>query len=100
MDVEAVHGVDSECENFFGVSFHAASWSGEDGNLHIVQFLDVFDHGIFLQFFRAVLCSFSSDDAGDFKVRCCFQCLERVVSDVSVANDGCTNLFHFVFVLC
>ncbi len=100
VDVEAVHGVDAEGEDFLGVFLAAACRRGEDCHVHVFQFGDVLHHLIVCEFQRLVLRSVAAHDAGYLKVGRGLESLNRELSDVAVTHYGCSNLFHLLLNGC
>ena len=94
--IETVNGIDAEGENLLGIFLAATRWSGENCHINVLQFCNVLNYLIFCQFSRFVLCAIASYDTSYFEIRCCFECLHRIMSDVAVTHYGCSNFLHFM----
>jgi len=96
VDVERVDGIDTQGQDLLGVFFARAGGSGQNGNVHILQFFDILNNLILSQFGWLVLCSVSAYYTSNLEVGSCFESLNGVLTDVAVTYDGCTNFLHFL----
>ena len=99
MYVEAVNGVDTQRQDLAGIFLTTAGGGGEDGYIHILQFGNIFHYIVCRQFGRLVFCTISSYDTGNLEILCCLKGLHSELTDVSIAYNGCSDLFHSAY-LC
>ena len=95
VDVEAVHGVDAEGEDFLGVLLYLAGGGGEHGHVDVLQFADVLHYGIACQFGGTVLCTLTTHHAGYLEVGRSLKGLQRIAADVSITHNGGSDFLHF-----
>lgn len=94
VDVKAVHGVDAEGQDFFGILLYAACRGAENGHVDVLQIADVVGHGVAGQFGRSVFGTSAAHDTGHLKVGGGLKGLKRIAAYVAIAHNGCSNLFH------
>ena len=94
VDVETVHGVDAQGEDFLGIGFDTAGGRAEEGYINVAQLANVADNGQGCQFGGTILCALTAHDACNFKIGGLLQGLEGIVANVAVAYYGGSNLLH------
>ena len=97
--VEAVDGVDAQLRDLLSIVGAETGRGGENGNVHVAQLLYVVNHLVRLKLQWLVLVALTAHHARDLEIGSRFQCLYREFSNVAVANDGRSYLFHALFVL-
>ena len=81
-----------------GIFLARAGRGGENGYIHVFQFTDVLHDLILCEFCGLVLCTIAAHDTCYFKVWCSLQSLERILSNVAVTDDGCSDFLHILFI--
>ena len=94
MNVEAIHRVDSQRENFLSIALYAAARRAEDGHIHIAEVTDILHYSITFQFFWQVICPTATYDTSQLKVGCFQQCLQCKAAYIAIAYYGCSNCLH------
>ena len=99
VDVETVHGVDAKLQAFKGMLFNRAGGGGKDGNVHLVQFLDVLYYGIFLNLLGAVFTSGTAHDTGNLHVGSTLQGFNGGFTNITVSYYCYSNFVHTLMFL-
>ena len=94
MDVERVNGIDAQGQDLLGKLLARAGRSGQNGNVDVLQFLDVLNDLVRCQFGGLVSITVASYYTCNLEVGSGLECLNTVLSNVAVTYDGCANLFH------
>ena len=97
MNVERVNGVDTQCRDFLGIFRTLAGRCGKNSYVHILELGNVVNHLIRSKFQRFVLVTLTAYDTCNLEIPCGFQCLNTVLTDIAIAHNGCSDLFHIPF---
>ena len=94
VNVEAVHGVDTEGEDVERKLLYAAGRRGENGYVHVFQLANVAHHAVGFQLCRLFVLGITAHDAGNLEIGRGFKCFNRVAAYVAIAHYGGSYLFH------
>ena len=99
MNVKAVHRIDAQRQALLGMLLDAAGRCCQNSHIHIGKFLNALHYRIGFQLCRLVFCTMTTDDACNLKIGSHLQCFQRKMSDISISDNGSSNLFHFSFLI-
>ena len=97
VNVEAVDRADAQPEAFLGILLDAARGRGQDGYVHVLEFADAAHHVLAGRLHWSVFRRVATHDAGYLKVGRFLKRLKHILADISISDNGCSNLFHAVF---
>ena len=94
VDVEGIDGVDAQRENLLGIFLARTCGCSQNGDVDILQFLDVLDNGIRSEFCWFVSGSVSAYDTCYLEVGSGLKSLNSVLSNVAVTDYGGSDFLH------
>ena len=100
VDVEGIDGVDAQRKDLLGIFLARTCGCSQNGDVDILQFLDVLDNGIRSEFCWFVSGSASAYDTCYLEVGSGLKSLNSVLSNVAVTDYGGSDFLHiFAFLL-
>ena len=100
VDVEAIDGVNAQGHQALGVVGAGARRRAEEGHVDLLELRDVVDHLVGGQFEWFVLVTLTAYYACNLKIGGSLKRLDRVTSDVAVANYGGSDFLHRSLTFC
>ena len=100
VNVEAIHSIDAQSEALQRMFLDGTRRRCQDGNIHLTKLRNVLHYFIFSQFRRLIATAITANYACNLHVWRCLQSLHRVLSNVSVTNDGNSQFLHVLLSFC
>ena len=97
MNIKRIYSIDTQCRNLLSIFWTATSWCSEDSHINIFQLCYIINNLVWGQFQWFILVTLTTNDTCNLKILCCFKCLNTVNTNVTIAYDGCSNLFHILY---
>ena len=98
MNIETVDGIYPHLQNLRSISFHTSGRRTQDSNIHLFQTGDIRNNRKTFQLIRYIR-GISAYDSRYFKIRCDLKRIKHIASDISIADNGSSYLFHLFLTL-
>ena len=100
MDVEGIDGIDAQGQYLLGIFLARAGGGGQDGDIDVLEFLDVLDNLVLGEFCGLVGSPVPTYYTGNLEVGSGLQGLNGVLSNVAVTYYGGSDFLHCLMLFC